>query len=128
METGVGRLIAQLRAERDMSQSQLADMLARASGNPAVTRNEISRWEQGKRRPRRYWLEWLAVVFGMSLLDLEDLARLAAPTINTDEAEAIELRQRVAGLATSAGKHWTAWRPPLTTSLPRIPRRRRTSS
>jgi transcriptional regulator with XRE-family HTH domain len=96
VDTGVGRLIAQLRAEREVSQAQLADMLARASGNPAVTRNEISRWEQGKRRPRRYWLEWLAVVFGMSLFDLEDLARLAAPTVDTDEAEAIELRQRVA--------------------------------
>lgn len=95
VETGVGRLIAQLRAERELSQAQLADMLAKASGNPALTRNEISRWEQGKRRPRRYWLEWLAVVFGMSLFDLEDLARLATPTVDTDEAEAIELRQRV---------------------------------
>lgn len=96
METGVGRLIAQLRAEREMSQSQLADLLTRASGNPAITRNEISRWEQGKRRPRRYWLEWIAFVFGMSILDIEDLAKLAAPMVDTDEAEAIELRHRVA--------------------------------
>ncbi len=79
-----------------MSQAQLASMLAAASGNPAVTRNEISRWEQGKRRPRRYWLEWIAVVFGMSLFDLEDLARLATPTVENHVAEAIELRQRVA--------------------------------
>ena len=96
METGVGRLIAQLRAERELSQAELAQLLAKSSGNPAVTRHEVSRWEQGRRRPRRYWLEWLAVVFGMSLFDLEDLARLATPTIDTDEAEAIELRQRVA--------------------------------
>lgn len=101
MDAGVGRLIAQLRAERELSQAQLADMLARASGNPAITRNEISRWEQGKRHPRRYWLGWLAVVFCMSLFDLEDLARPASPTVDTDEAEAIELRQHVA--ATDVG-------------------------
>ncbi|GAA1566554.1 hypothetical protein GCM10009789_20060 [Kribbella sancticallisti] len=96
MDTGVGGLIARLRAEREISQAQLADMLSRASGNPAVTRNEISRWESGRRRPRRYWLEWIAVVFGMSLFDFEDLARLATPSVDANEAEAIELRQRVA--------------------------------
>jgi transcriptional regulator with XRE-family HTH domain len=96
MDTGIGRLISQLRSEREISQTQLAQLLASASGNPAVTRNEVSRWEQGRRRPRRYWLEWLAVVFGMSLFDLEDLARLATPAVDTDEAEAIELRHRVA--------------------------------
>lgn len=57
MEAGIGRLIAELRAERELSQAQLADLLVRASGNPSVTRNEVSRWEQGKRRPRRHWLE-----------------------------------------------------------------------
>ena len=96
MDIGLGKLISQLRAEREIRQAQLAVLLASASGNPAVTRHEISRWEQGRRRPRRYWLQWIAVVFGMSLADLEDLARLAAPTVDTDEAEAIELRQRVA--------------------------------
>lgn len=96
MSTGVGQLIAQLRAERDLSQAQLAALLASASGNPAVTRNEVSRWELGRRRPRRYWLEWLAVVFGMSLADLEDLSRLAEPSTGADEADAIDLRQRVA--------------------------------
>lgn len=96
MEAGIGRLIAELRAERELSQAQLADLLVRASGNPSVTRNEVSRWEQGKRRPRRYWLEWLAVVFEMSVFDLEDLARLATPTLGSDETDAIELRQRVA--------------------------------
>jgi transcriptional regulator with XRE-family HTH domain len=96
VDTGVGQLIAQLRAERELSQAQLANLLASASGNPAVTRNEVSRWEQGRRRPRRYWLQWIAVVFGMSLADLDDLVRLASPTTETDEAEAIELRQRVA--------------------------------
>lgn len=96
MEAGIGRLIAELRAERELSQAQLADLLVRASGNPSVTRNEVSRWEQDKRRPRRYWLAWLAVVFEMSVFDLEDLARLATPTLGSDETDAIELRQRVA--------------------------------
>lgn len=96
MEAGIGRLIAELRAERELSQAQLADVLVRASGNPSVTRNEVSRWEQDKRRPRRYWLAWLAVVFEMSVFDLEDLARLATPTLGSDETDAIELRQRVA--------------------------------
>lgn len=97
-----GHLISQLRREREWSQAQFADLLARASGNPAVTRNEISRWESGKRQPRRYWLEWIAVVFGVSLLDLHDLARLAEPVADDQEAEAIELRQRVA--ASNVGK------------------------
>jgi len=97
MDTGgVGQLISQLRAERDLSQSQLAELLASASGNPAVTRHEISRWEQGRRRPRRDWLQWIAVVFGMTLTDLEDVARLTSPGADTDEAEASELAQRVA--------------------------------
>ncbi|ADB32578.1 transcriptional regulator, XRE family [Kribbella flavida DSM 17836] len=96
MYSGIGHLIAQLRAERDLSQAQLAQLLAEASGNPAVTRNKISRWEQGRRRPRRYWLQWLAVVFGLSLADLDDLVRIASPTTDTNEAEAIELGQRVA--------------------------------
>ena len=96
MDTGVGRLICQLRTEREISQAQLAQLLASAAGNPAVTRHEVSRWEQGRRRPRRYWLQWLAVVFGMSLTDLEDLARLASPMADSDEAEALELRQRIA--------------------------------
>jgi transcriptional regulator with XRE-family HTH domain len=103
MDSGVGQLIAQLRTERELSQAQLANLLADASGNTAITRNEISRWEQGRRRPRRYWLQWLAVVFGISLADLDDLAKLASPTIDTDEAEAIELRQRVA--ASDVGRH-----------------------
>lgn len=96
MDSGIGRLIAQLRTDRDWSQSQFADQLARASGNPSITRNEVSRWERGTRRPRRYWLEWIAVVFGMTVLDLDDLAKLAAPATDEDEAEAIELRARVA--------------------------------
>ncbi|MGC4938317.1 helix-turn-helix transcriptional regulator [Kribbella sp. DT2] len=89
-------MIAQLRAERGLSQAQLAETLARVSGNPAVTRNEISRWEQGKRRPRRYWLQWIALAFGMSLADLDDLVKLASPVSDEDEAEALELRARVA--------------------------------
>jgi hypothetical protein len=37
MNTGVGRLISQLRTEREISQAQLAHLLASASGNPAIT-------------------------------------------------------------------------------------------
>ena len=57
-----GRRIAALRRERGWSQSQLAAALATASGRSTITREEISRWEPGRRTPTPYWLSHLAAV------------------------------------------------------------------
>lgn len=93
MDTGdVGWLLAQLRTERHLSQADFARLLADVSGNPAITRNEISRWESGRRTPRRHWLDHIAAVFGMTTRDFQDLARLTAPDA---DAEALELAARV---------------------------------
>ncbi len=92
---GVGRFVAQKRAEHNLSQARLAELLADVTGNPAVTRHEVSRWERGTRRPRRYWLDALAGVLGVTIADFEDAARLAGH-VTDDEAEALDLAQRVA--------------------------------
>jgi transcriptional regulator with XRE-family HTH domain len=106
----VGGLIAQLRTERTLSQARLAELLADISGNPAITRHEVSRWERGQRQPRRYWLHWIAIVFDMSLEDLEDAARLAGP-MEDEVAEAAELAHRVAATDVSARPPTQAHRP-----------------
>jgi transcriptional regulator with XRE-family HTH domain len=97
---GIGAFVAQKRAEYGLSQARLAELLADVTGNPAITRHEVSRWERGQRRPRRYWLDALARVLGVTVADLEDAARLTGP-ITDDEAEALDLAQRVA--ATDVG-------------------------
>nr|WP_083466308.1 helix-turn-helix transcriptional regulator [Kibdelosporangium sp. MJ126-NF4]CEL13701.1 hypothetical protein [Kibdelosporangium sp. MJ126-NF4] len=70
-------LIPQLRERKGMSQVTLARVLAERSGNPAVTRTEISRWERGKRIPGPYWRGWLSDVLDVSPARLETAARSA---------------------------------------------------
>jgi transcriptional regulator with XRE-family HTH domain len=67
----IGPLLARLRRERGWSQPRVADLLNTASGNPTLTRHEISRWEREKPVPTRYWLEWLAIVFDVPLDQFE---------------------------------------------------------
>ena len=57
-----GQRIAGLRRERGWSQSQLAAALAMSSGRSTITREEVSRWEHGRRTPTPYWLAHLAAV------------------------------------------------------------------
>lgn len=50
--------------QHGLTQYELADQLAGVSGNDAVTREEVSRWERGKRIPGPYWRNWLSEVLG----------------------------------------------------------------
>jgi len=63
----IGNLIVRTRQARGWSQLRLAALLCAASGNPSVTRHEVSRWERGERIPTRYWLRWLAHVLDIPL-------------------------------------------------------------
>jgi transcriptional regulator with XRE-family HTH domain len=60
----IDELIAHLRTQHGLTQYELADQLVGASGNASVTREEVSRWERGKRIPGPYWRHWLSEVLG----------------------------------------------------------------
>ncbi|MET8243545.1 helix-turn-helix transcriptional regulator [Streptomyces sp. NPDC005202] len=71
-----GQYLARLRRDARLSQRQLADRLCAASGVASVTRNEVGRWEQGRRVPDA-WLPALAAVLGVPLGILERAAAWA---------------------------------------------------
>ncbi|HVV11168.1 helix-turn-helix domain-containing protein [Amycolatopsis sp.] len=73
----IGHLIRSARLERGLTQYDLADALAAASGNESLGRDEVSRWERGKRVPGPYWQRWLGVVLDLAPEQLRDSARLA---------------------------------------------------
>jgi transcriptional regulator with XRE-family HTH domain len=73
----IGRLIRAARRERGLTQYDLADELAAASGNKSLGRDEVSRWERGKRVPGPYWRGWLSVVLGIAPDRLRTSARIA---------------------------------------------------
>ncbi len=77
----IGELMSAQRHRRGWSQDRLAELLRETSGRATVTRDEIARWERGRRRPSRYWLAWIATV-----LDV-DLARLEQVTYGTTTPE-----------------------------------------
>ncbi len=65
----IGKTIAELRTARDMSQQSLADALF-------VSRDLISKWETGTRRPEYGMIEKMAAVFKVpadSFFDKKDL-------------------------------------------------------
>jgi transcriptional regulator with XRE-family HTH domain len=85
-ERGVARLgamttgdrIAALRRERSWSQSQLAAALTAASGR-VVAREEVSRWEHGRRTPTPYWLSLIAGALGVPPTGLRPFGRREPP-------------------------------------------------
>jgi transcriptional regulator with XRE-family HTH domain len=66
----IGAMLARIRAERRLTQHQVATMLKQVSSMPTVTRHEVSRWERGERIPSEYWLGWLAQVLEVPLPEL----------------------------------------------------------
>ncbi|MDX6738692.1 helix-turn-helix domain-containing protein [Actinocorallia sp. A-T 12471] len=58
-----------LREQAGMSQSELAAALYAITGTATVTRHEVSRWENGKRRPTA-WLDALALALNVDLAEL----------------------------------------------------------
>lgn len=91
----IGRAIAELRDAAGWSQSRLADELCNVSDQP-YTRQDVSRWECGKRRPRSRTLRIIAAALQVPVQMLEippvhrrtfvtDLAATAiAPVVASD--------------------------------------------
>lgn len=66
-----GGLIRELRLAHGWSQGHLADKLCRTSQHATVTREDVSRWERGKRTPGPFWLRHLATVLEVPITALE---------------------------------------------------------
>ena len=93
---GIGALIHDLRRAHSWSQSQLADRLCRHADHATVTREDISRWENGHRCPGAFWLTHLAAVLEvphavMQTADVErrtfltaTAATVIAPMVSSD--------------------------------------------
>ncbi|MGW7270258.1 helix-turn-helix transcriptional regulator [Streptomyces sp. NPDC054864] len=85
MSSAIGANIRRLREQREWSQARLAREVcqaARVQGDP-VGRQEVSRWETGKRKPRE-WLPFIASAFGVPVDELktsEDPAEPLLPTL-----------------------------------------------
>ncbi len=67
----MGELIRELRLSVGWSQGRLADELCRTAAHTTVTREDVSRWERGKRHPGPFWLRHLATVLEVPLRVLE---------------------------------------------------------
>ncbi|MFE0019735.1 helix-turn-helix transcriptional regulator [Amycolatopsis sp. NPDC059021] len=70
-------LLAERRIAKGWSQCDLAHELFTLSGNGSVTREDVSRWERGKRIPGPYWRHWLSDVLDMPCHDLDAAASVA---------------------------------------------------
>lgn len=72
-------LLRRLRQARGWSQQRLAEELCRVSRRPTVTRQEVYRWECGRRHPKM-WLPFIAVVLEVPLSTLERAIALPSTT------------------------------------------------
>ncbi|WP_262700552.1 MULTISPECIES: helix-turn-helix transcriptional regulator [Streptomyces] len=84
MTSVVGANIRRLREQRGWSQSRLAREVCRAArvqGDP-VGRQEVSRWETGKRKPRE-WLPFIAAALGVPVDELRTPETPAEPPMPT---------------------------------------------
>jgi transcriptional regulator with XRE-family HTH domain len=69
-DSPIGRAIRELRDAAGWSQARLADELSAVSGQP-YTRQDVSRWECGKRRPRARALRQIAAALQVPVQMLE---------------------------------------------------------
>lgn len=76
-EDPIAQMIKISRTHHGMTQAALAKVLATASGNQSISRDQITRWEGGRRVPGPYWRGWLSVVLGVPRNQLD---RAAAET------------------------------------------------
>ncbi len=81
----LGALIRDLRLANGWSQGRLVAALEAASG-VSLAREYVSRWENGKRSPGRFWLRHLATVLQVPLTVLEEGERVDRRTFLTDLA------------------------------------------
>jgi transcriptional regulator with XRE-family HTH domain/tetratricopeptide (TPR) repeat protein len=104
----IGALLRELRVKAHRSQSDQAEVLSDLAGT-AVTRNQVSRWENEKRTPGPYWQRHLAASFGVPAMDLRRAVsasraaeRYGWQRIDSDE-DARVLRRDFLGSAVVAG-------------------------
>lgn len=71
----IWELMRRVRKLRGMTQYQLADRLAELSNNSSVSRDEVARWERGKRVPGPYWRQWLSVALDVPAEQLLEAVR-----------------------------------------------------
>jgi transcriptional regulator with XRE-family HTH domain len=98
----IGALIRQGREAHGLSQDELARKLMEASGSPTLSRNYVSRWENGKRGVSDYWLQYLARVLELPRQRLQEAATkrrafLALSSVALFGVGAAELLASVAG-------------------------------
>ncbi|MFH8752798.1 helix-turn-helix transcriptional regulator [Streptomyces rimosus] len=82
MGSRIGANIRRERGRRGWSQGRLAREICRGAGvvGEPVGRQEVSRWEQGKRTPRQ-WLPFIATALGVSVDVLQEPQRLDQPPL-----------------------------------------------
>lgn len=73
----IGRLMRRARAQRGLSQYDLAEVLVALSRNRGLSRAEVARWERGKRVPGPYWRIWLSAALELPPDELGAAARSA---------------------------------------------------
>ncbi|MDX8036378.1 helix-turn-helix transcriptional regulator [Lentzea sp. BCCO 10_0856] len=73
-------LIPQARREQGLTQRELADLLCEISQNDSVTREEVSRWERGKRIPGPYWRAFLSTALDVPHAEVDKAAIVARET------------------------------------------------
>ncbi|MGH3841615.1 MAG: helix-turn-helix domain-containing protein, partial [Pseudonocardiaceae bacterium] len=69
----LGAVIRELRESLGWSQSRLATALCKVANHATVTRENVSRWETGKRIPGPWWLQHLATVLQVPIEILEQV-------------------------------------------------------
>lgn len=67
-----GPLVRELRESLGWSQSRLASEVCRSAGRDTIGREDVSRWENGRRTPGPFWLRHLASVLQIPRETLED--------------------------------------------------------
>ncbi len=77
VEEPISDLIRRARTRRGMTQAALARQLASVSGNAAITRDQVTRWERGGRVPSPYWRHWLGIALELPSGQLDRAARCA---------------------------------------------------
>ena len=88
----VGELIRQARSSRGYSQYAFADELVRVSGNDSLTREQVARWERGKRIPGPYWRQWICLVLLLPTGEVDEAARSARRTRASRQARCQVMR------------------------------------
>ncbi|MFJ8966173.1 helix-turn-helix transcriptional regulator [Lentzea sp. NPDC102401] len=73
-------LIPQARREQGLTQRELADLLCEISQNDSITREEVSRWERGKRIPGPYWRAFLSAALDVPHAAVDKAATIARET------------------------------------------------